>query len=71
MNWYPPGSKFAVPYVPGEGLDHIGFQVEDVEASYRELLARGATETGVGPSDTEGWQAYVEDPDGNWIELYK
>src|SRR6266545_714131 len=30
LNWYPPGSKYATPYTAGEGLDHLGFVVEDV-----------------------------------------
>lgn len=72
LNWYPSGSRFATPYVPGEGLDHICFVCKDkqsMETKYKELLANGAEATGVGPEQTEGWQAYVKDPDGNWIEL--
>ncbi len=71
LNWYPPGSKYATPYSPGEGLDHIGFVVEDVRAKYKELLDKGAEPTGVTPDDTEDWTAYVKDPDGNWIEIYQ
>jgi hypothetical protein len=29
----------------------------------------GARPTGVTPESTQGWQVYVEDPDGNWIEI--
>lgn len=71
LNWYPPGSLFDTPYIPGEGLDHVGFRVEDVYASYKELVRKGAEPTEVTPESTDGWGAYVKDPDGNWIELYK
>ena len=30
LNWYPAHHFLAAPYVPGEGLDHIGFRVADV-----------------------------------------
>jgi lactoylglutathione lyase len=69
LNWYPEGSKFFKgPYRNGHELDHIAFECEDVERSYRELLAKGA---GIGhpPFAEEGLIAYVEDPDGIWIEL--
>ena len=71
LNWYAPESKYATPYVPGEGLDHLGFVVDDVRAKYREMLEKGAAPTGVTPDDTEDWTAYVKDPDGNWIEIFQ
>ena len=70
LNWYPEGSRHATPYVPGEGLDHLGFVVDDVAESYRALVAAGA-EPAVPPSEYDGWVAYVKDPDGNWIEIYQ
>ena len=70
LNWYPDGSKFfAGPYRNGDELDHIAFACEDVERAYRELLSKGAR---VGhPPFVEGTSllAYVEHPDGIWIEL--
>jgi catechol 2,3-dioxygenase-like lactoylglutathione lyase family enzyme len=30
LNWYPKGHMHSVPYVPGEGLDHVGVRVVDV-----------------------------------------
>ncbi len=71
LNWYPPGSEFAVPYVAGEGLDHIAFLVDDVRKAFQELVARGAEPTDITPERTDGWTAYVRDPDGNWIEIYQ
>ncbi len=70
LNWYPEGSRHATPYVPGEGLDHLAFVVDDVAEAYATLVAAGA-EPAIPPSEYEGWTAYVKDPDGNWIELYQ
>jgi len=70
LNWYPEGSRHATPYVPGEGLDHLGFVVDDVAETYERLVAAGA-EPAIPPSEYEGWTAYVKDPDGNWIEVYQ
>ena len=70
LNWYPPGSQFSPPYVPGEGLDHIGFLVVNLNEKFRELVAKGV-EVAIRPEETGDWNAYVKDPDGNWIELFK
>ena len=70
LNWYPEGSKFfAGPYRRGDALDHIAFHCEDVEGAYRELLAKGARSAH--PPFMEGGSllAFVQDPDGIWIEL--
>jgi len=70
LNWYPDGSKFfAGPYRNGDELDHIAFECEDVERAYRELLANGARAGHPPFAEGESWLAYVEDPDGIWIEL--
>jgi catechol 2,3-dioxygenase-like lactoylglutathione lyase family enzyme len=71
LNWYPENSVYAVPYTPGEGLDHIAFVVDNLNATYNELLAKGVEPTNIDPSKTSGWLAYVKDPDGNWIEIYQ
>ncbi|MFQ5986623.1 MAG: VOC family protein [Thermoplasmata archaeon] len=70
LNAYPKDSRWHAPYVPGEGLDHLGFVVDDVPAAYEELIAKGAGPTEIDPASTEGYQAFVTDPDGNWIELF-
>jgi len=71
LNWYPPGSPYRVPYMPGEALDHIGFKVSDAEASYRKLVQQGIP-SALAPSDKDGVKGvfYVKDPDGNWIEFF-
>ncbi len=76
LNWYPKGSQFNVPFVIGEGLDHIGFFLGAVSEAalnrvYQRLLRQGAGPTSVTPASTEGWVGYVTDPDGNWIEIFR
>ena len=71
LNWYPSDSPYATRYVPGDGLDHIGFTVKDPSAVYRKLVREGA-ESALAPDDKNGVRGiyYVKDPDGNWIELF-
>lgn len=70
LNWYPPDSPYNTPYAVGEGLDHLGFEVEDAPATYRRLLLLGATPA-IEPWLEQGryWIGYVRDPDGLWIEV--
>ena len=70
LNWYPEGSPhFRGPYRSGDELDHLAFDCGDADAAYRELVARGAKPAL--PPFTEGGSrlAFVQDPDGLWIEL--
>ncbi|MCI4347807.1 MAG: VOC family protein [Thermoplasmata archaeon] len=76
LNWYPKGSQFDVPFVVGEGLDHVGFFLGAVPPAtltrtYGRLLSMGAGPTNVTPASTGGWVGYVTDPDGNWIEIFR
>jgi lactoylglutathione lyase len=70
LNYYPPDSKFATPYVVGEGLDHIGFDVTDARETVERLRAMGGR-VAVAPWVEEGryWIGFVEDPDGLWVEV--
>lgn len=73
LNWYPSGSEFASPYVPGEGLDHISFRVGDLPRLLEKLRAAGVRPAGpTADHELPGGVrvAYVQDPDGNWLELY-
>lgn len=75
LNHYPASSPYAVPYAPGEGLDHIAFRVQDVGETLLELAKRGVDNIEIPKSLAdleEGVRvAYVRDPDGLWIELYQ
>lgn len=65
LNWYPRDEE----YPPNEHLDHLGFEVPDADTAYRALLRAGA-KSARPPFDEGRWRlAFVEDPDGAWIEL--
>ncbi|MGA8542368.1 MAG: VOC family protein [Thermoplasmata archaeon] len=70
LNYYPPDSPYARPYVVGEGLDHIAFNVPDARALIERLRAGGA-KVALEPWLEAGkyWIGFVEDPDGIWIEI--
>ena len=57
---------------PGAAGFELGFEVDDVDATYDELVAAGATP--ITPPDDRPWgqrTAYVADPDGYLIELVR
>jgi lactoylglutathione lyase len=70
LNHYEKDSPFNTKYTVGEGLDHLAFKVEDLDkalaearkAGYRIILEMKAKDGG-------RW-AYIEDPDGMWIEVF-
>lgn len=69
LNYYPPGSKFSATYVVGEGLDHIAFQVEDLDRALEEAAKAGYPTVLDMKGKTSRW-AYIEDPNGIYIELF-
>jgi lactoylglutathione lyase len=77
-----PGSEFQIElvynwgkddgYAGGERFGHFAFDVQDLDAVYRRLIAAGAGDVGRPPAPFEGdgpMIAFVADPDGNWVEL--
>lgn len=72
LNWYAEGSRFGSPYVNGEDLDHLGFDVDDLDAALADLSGKGV-EVVIRPGEIgeiEGWrEAFVKDPNGIWVEL--
>ena len=70
LNWYPDGSPFFNgPYRNGDELDHIAFDCDDVGRAYQELIAAGARPGHAPFREGGSVLAYVQDPDGIWIEL--
>jgi catechol 2,3-dioxygenase-like lactoylglutathione lyase family enzyme len=64
LNWYPKGYKFGGK----SGLDHLSFEVDNAEKYFRKLSKK--LKGRIKPFLEGSWTlAYVEDPDGNWIEL--
>jgi lactoylglutathione lyase len=50
----------------------ITFQVDDVDATFAQLVERGATAVSA-PIDRPAWQAragHISDPDGHLVEIY-
>ncbi|MGA8276338.1 MAG: VOC family protein [Thermoplasmata archaeon] len=69
LNWYPPGSRYATPFVAGEGLDHLGLRVTNVASAARQLRAAGAKRIEEIRYRGKVELAYYEGPDGLWVEL--
>ncbi|MGI0155486.1 MAG: VOC family protein, partial [Thermoplasmata archaeon] len=69
LNWYPKGSEYASPFVAGEGLDHLGFRVNDVAAAGRRVRAAGGRLLRQVRWKGEVVLAYYEGPDAIWVEL--
>ncbi|MGI0071364.1 MAG: VOC family protein [Thermoplasmata archaeon] len=69
LNWYPKGNRYATPFATGEGLDHLGFRVNDLVAAGRRLHAAGARLLEEIRYRGKVVLAYYEGPDGIWVEL--
>jgi lactoylglutathione lyase len=69
INYYPEGSPEGSPYHTGSEIDHLAFKVQDVYQAVDYLKKKGCPPV-FGPETFGDWRvAYVEDPDGIWIEL--
>jgi catechol 2,3-dioxygenase-like lactoylglutathione lyase family enzyme len=71
LNWYPRSSKYATPFVPGEGLDHLGFRVSDIPTAAKQLVKAGAKKVDEVRYRGRVQLAFYEGPDGLWIELIR
>lgn len=74
LNWYPPGSRFDAPFVAGEALDHLYFEMErgaKLEAALAQLTKAGGKVRIEPFAEGGGRRAYVDSPDGHTVELYE
>jgi lactoylglutathione lyase len=69
LNYYEKDSPFNTKYAVGEGLDHIAFKVDNLEKALEEAKNAGHRTILEMKADGSRW-AYIEDPDGIWIELF-
>ena len=69
LNHYEKGSPFDTKYDVGEGLDHLAFQVEDLDQALAEAKEAGYPLVKEMKTATSRW-AYIEDPNGIWIEFF-
>jgi catechol 2,3-dioxygenase-like lactoylglutathione lyase family enzyme len=54
----------------GQSFRHICLEVDDMQATVAQLRGRGIEVTEPKLGKDRSWQAWVTDPDGNWIELH-
>jgi lactoylglutathione lyase len=69
LNYYEKNSPYNTKYTAGEGLDHLAFKVEDLDKALEEAKLSGYR-TILKMEASGGRWAYIEDPDGLWIELF-
>ena len=69
LNYYPSGSRFHTSYAPGEGLDHLAFQVDDLTKAIAEAERAGYPVVLDMKTKTSRW-TYIKDPNGIYIELF-
>jgi len=69
LNYYDRGSKFDEAYIVGEGLDHLAFQVEDVDKFLEESKMAGYPAVLDMKTKSSRW-AYIQDPNGIYIEVF-
>jgi lactoylglutathione lyase len=69
LNYYEKSSPFNTEYVVGEGLDHLAFNVDNLEKALEEAKKAGYKAILEMKADGGRW-AYIQDPDGIWIELF-
>jgi len=68
LNYYRKESPYYTEYMVGEGLDHLAFNVDDLTKALEEARAAGCRIISEMKANGSRW-AYVEDPNGIWIEL--
>lgn len=69
LNYYEESSPYNTKYNVGEGLDHLAFKVDDLDKSLEEARKAGYRTILEMKADGGRW-AYIEDPDGIWVELF-
>jgi len=69
LNYYEKGSPHDVKYLPGEEMDHLAFQVDDLDKALAESSRAGYPPVLEMKTATSRW-AYIKDPDGIFIELF-
>lgn len=69
LNYYEEDSPYNTKYVVGESLDHLAFKVDDLDKALAEAGKAGHRTILEMNVDGGRW-AYIEDPNGIWIELF-
>jgi len=69
LNYYEMDSPYNTEYIVGEGLDHLAFKVDYLDKALEEARLSGHL-TILEMKTEDGRWAYIEDPNGIWIELF-
>jgi len=69
LNHYPKGTRFDTKYEVGEGLDHLGFETNDLDGVLAEAKKAGYQAVLELEDPSHRW-AYIQDPNGIWIEFF-
>jgi lactoylglutathione lyase len=69
LNHYDNDSPYNNPYLAGEGLDHLAFKVNNLDEALRTAERLGYRTKLDMKTENSRW-AYIEDPNGIWIELF-
>lgn len=69
LNYYGKGSKFSTEYLVGEGVDHLAFQVGDLDKAAEEAKKAGHPLVLDMKTQSSRW-VYIQDPNGIFIELF-
>jgi lactoylglutathione lyase len=69
LNYYPEASPHAAKYIEGSELDHLAFQVEDLDKALSEAKRLGRPTVLEMKTSTSRW-AFIRDPNGIYIELF-
>jgi len=69
LNYYEKDSPYYTQYNAGDGLDHLAFKVDNLDKALEDARKTGHRTILQMKADGSRW-AYIEDPDGIWIELF-
>jgi lactoylglutathione lyase len=69
LNYYGKGSDFDTKYGVGEALDHLAFQVDDLNKATAQAAKAGYPVVLDMKTKTSRW-TYIKDPNGIYIELF-
>ncbi|HZY71464.1 MAG TPA: VOC family protein [Thermoplasmata archaeon] len=69
LNYYAAGSPFDSKYAVGDGLDHLAFQVDDLDRAIAEATRAGHPVVQEMKTASSRW-VYIQDPNGIWVELF-
>ena len=66
INWYAEHQ-----YQSGDQLDHLAFQVENLDHALAELQSKGISPISSTRESKNSRWTYIADPDGVWIEIFQ